>query len=64
MQLLNCETGIVSMGCLNDWAMRAIRLTDPETAHRLAIRALIPDYPYGCGLYPVRSLVNLLESVS
>jgi dihydroorotate dehydrogenase len=29
------------MGCLNDWAMRAIRLTDPETAHRLAIRALM-----------------------
>jgi tetratricopeptide (TPR) repeat protein len=26
--------------------------------------SLNPDYPYGCGLYPVRSLVNLLESVS
>jgi dihydroorotate dehydrogenase len=28
------------MSFFNDWAMRAMRLAEPETAHRLAIRAL------------------------
>jgi dihydroorotate dehydrogenase len=31
---------MLPMDCLNDWAMRAMRLAEPETAHRLALRAL------------------------
>jgi hypothetical protein len=53
---------VVLVGLLALTGALALRWADPEGL-KIA-RFLVPDSPYGFGLYPERSSFNLVESVT